>query len=192
MPPRKQFPSDAVVEAGFQVLRKKGSKGLTSRNVARRLKASSMPVYSSFGSMRKFETAVIGKVRDLLLEYTSRPYTELLFLNMGVGLATFARDEPTLYRAMFLERGDFREIIDELLATLCDRLGDDPKFSDMPHDNRMALLTKMWIYTHGLSALICVGVMEDTSDAFIISSLRAVGKPVSLAALEESAGSGGI
>lgn len=187
MPPRKQFSSDSVVEAGFQVLRKKGLKGLTSRNVARKLKASSMPVYSSFGSMRNFENAVIGKVKDLMLEYTSRPYTELPFLNMGVGMATFARDEPALYRAMFLERSDFRGVVDELLATLCDRLRDDARFSDISRDKRMALLNRMWIYTHGLSALICVGVMEETSDAFIISSLRAVSRPVSLAALAEAA-----
>lgn len=185
MPPKTVFSSDAVMEAGFQVLRKKGLKGLTSRNVARKLGASSMPVYSSFGSMRKFENAVIGKVRDLMLEYTSRPYTEMVFLNMGVGMACFARDEPALYRAMFLERNDFRNVIEELLEALCDRLGEDGKLSGMPRGNRMALLRKMWVYTHGLSALICVGVVDDTSDEFIISSLRGVGRPVSLAALAE-------
>jgi AcrR family transcriptional regulator len=183
--PRTIFSSEAVVEAGFQVLRQKGLKGLTARNLGRKLKASPMPVYSSFGSMRKVENAVIEKVKDLLLEHTSRPYTDLVFLNMGVGIAIFAREEPALYRAMFLERNDFKNLIEDLLTALCERLLEDEKFRDMPRKNRMAMLQKMWVYTHGLAALICVGVMEDTSDAFIISSLRGVGRPVSLDALRE-------
>ena len=185
MPPKTVFSRESVVEAGFQVLREKGLKGLTSRSVARKLGSSAMPVYSIFGSMRNFENAVIAKVKNLLLEYTSRPYTEMAFLNMGVGTAIFARDEPALYRAMFLERNDFKAAIDELLEDLCEGMRKDPKIADMPRKHRMALLNKMWIFTHGLSALICVGVEDDTSDAYIISSLRGVGRPVSLAALAD-------
>jgi len=188
MPPKTVFSRDAVLEAGFQVLRKRGLQGLTSRNVARELDASVMPVYSSFGSMRQFVNAVIGKARDLMLEYASRPHTDMVFLNMGVGIAKFARDEPAFFRAMFLERGDFKGIIDEFLATLCDGMRQDPMFAEMPHEARMALLMKMWVYTHGLASLICVGVVDDTSDAFIVSSLRGVGRIVSGAALAEHRG----
>ena len=147
-----------------------------------------MPVYSSFGSMRQFVNALIGKAKDLMLDYTSRPHTDMIFLNMGVGIAKFARDEPALFRAMFLERGDFKGIIDEILVTLCDGMLHDPLYAEMPHESRMALLMKMWVYTHGLASLICVGVVDDTSDAFIISSLRGVGRIVSGAALAEHRG----
>lgn len=184
MPPKTVFSKEAIVEAGFQVLRKSGLKGLTARNLARQLKSSIMPVYSSFGSMQEFEKEVVGRGKALLLQYAAKAYTELLFLNMGVGIAKFARDEPALYRAMFLERADFKPIIEELLADLCENMRKDPKFADMPKRERMALLRTMWIFTHGLATLICVGVSEITSDEQIVAALGKTGKIVACAALE--------
>jgi AcrR family transcriptional regulator len=185
MPPRTVFSREAVVAAGYEVLREGGLKRLTARGVAKRLQASVAPVYQWFPSMAALQSEVVGTVKDVLLEYTARPYTDIRFLNMGVGIARFAREEPALFRAMFLERNDFKGVIDEILASLCERMREDPPFTDMPEAERMALLTKMWVYTHGLAALICVGVLEDTSDAFIISSLRSVGSVVSRAAIAE-------
>lgn len=185
MPPKTVFSREAVVEAGLAAMREQGLKGLTARHVARRLHASVAPVYHWFPSMDALQAEVVERVKARMLEYAARPYTELRFLNMGVGITIFAREEPGLFRAMFLERNDFKPVIDEFLTSLCGRMREDAPFADMPEPDRMALLTKMWIYTHGLAALIAVGVLDDDSDAFIIESLRSVGQVVSSAALAD-------
>ena len=185
MPPRTIFPRNAVIEAGFQVLRRRGLAHLTARNVAGRLRASVAPVYRWFPSMKAFEAEVMGKATALLLEYAARPYTEMRFLDMGVGIATFAREEPGLFRALFLERNDFKHVIDEILASLCEQMREDAHFVDMPAKERLALLTKMWMFTLGLATLICVGLEEDTSDEFIAATLRGVGTVVSREAIAE-------
>ena len=185
MPPRTVCSKDAVIEAGFDVLRRQGLKQLTARNVAERLGASVAPVYRWFPSMEAFEGELVERVTGLLLEYAGRAYTELRFLDMGVGIARFAREEPGLFRAMFLERSDFKHLIDEILASLCEQMREDEMFADMPDGERMALLTKMWVYTHGLASLICVGVLDEDDDDFIIASLRGVGTPVSREAIAD-------
>lgn len=185
MPPRTRFDREAVLAAAMDEVRAAGPEGLTARGVARRLGASIAPVYRAFDSMEALEEALRLRTLELLLACTERPVTELAFLNMGVGIAVFAREEPQLFRLLFLTGGRIKANIDWLAERLCEDMRKDAVFRDWPRDERMALLTKMWTYTHGLASLICLGGAEDDSDAFIIEALRAVGRVVSEAAVAD-------
>jgi hypothetical protein len=44
----------------------------------------------------------------------------------------------------------------------------------------------MWIFTHGFASLICVGLIEEDSDQFIIGMMNKVGSAVGNAAVKES------
>ena len=46
-------------------------------------------------------------------------------------------------------------------------------------------MKKMWTYTHGLAALICVGLIKDCNQDYIINSLVDVGTDVIGATLEK-------
>jgi len=186
MPPKTVFTREDVIQAAFDVVEYQGMQGLTVRKVARELKSSTAPVYSNFESMGELEREVVRRAKDLLLSYTRRPYTERVFLNMGTGYAIFAREHSKLFSAIFLERGDFKYIIDEFLNSLGKEMINDTRFTAMSAERRDALLVKMWIFTHGLATLICVGLSEDSSDEYIITTLMAVGSAVIGAALAQS------
>lgn len=185
MPPRTTFTREAIASAAIGVVRKKGLHGLTVRLVAKRLGSSIAPVYSVFRSMDGLEREVLSQARDQLLDYARRPYTDLVFLNMGVGICTFAREEPWLFRALFLESGHIKDNIEYLLDELVEDMRKDEWFASMPRKVRMALLTKMWTYTHGLATMICLGVSEESGDEFITQSLRDMGRVVTKAAIAD-------
>ena len=187
MAPKTIFNKEAVVNAAFELVRSEGWNRMTVRQVARKLGSSIAPVYSVFDSMDALEREVIGRAYALMLTFTAQRYTEMVFLNMGIGLCVFARDEGNLFKALFLEGGHIKSTIGNMLERLCDDMLRSPMVKDLPREERMALLTKMWTYTHGLATLICLGVTEDSSDAFIIGALGDVGRVVTEAAL---AGSG--
>jgi hypothetical protein len=56
----------------------------------------------------------------------------------------------------------------------------------MTRKERDDLLNKMWIFTHGFASLICVGLIEEDSDQFIIGMMNKVGSAVGNAAVKES------
>jgi len=178
MPPKTVFTKDDVITAAFEVVQKQGIQALTAREVAHKLKSSTAPVYSNFDSMKHLEREVIKKARDLLLDYMTRPYTEGVFLNMGVGYACFAREQCSLFRALYLEKNDYKDILDELEGSLRKEMGKDVRLSTLDDQDRYSLLDKMWIFTHGLATMICVGLSEDVSDEYIIETLRDVGSAV--------------
>ncbi|MDH3891417.1 MAG: TetR/AcrR family transcriptional regulator [candidate division Zixibacteria bacterium] len=178
MTPKIQFAKPDVVQAAFEVLKDRGLSGLTARNVAGQLGSSTAPVYAHFDNMKELEVAAVRKARDLLIDYTSRPHTDRVFLSMGVGIAKFARDHARLYRAIFLERKEFRIVVDEFLQALTSEFAKDPRFEAMADEDSKYMLTKMWVFTHGLASLLCVGLVDDESDEHIVSILDSVGTVV--------------
>lgn len=188
MPPKTVFKKEDVINAAFKIVKKNGIKVLTARKVANELKSSVVPVYSNFESMEKLSKEVLKKAKDLLSEYVTGSYTDRVFLNIGVGIAVFARDEPMLFRAIFLEDESvlYKDIVDEFIKSMRIQMKKDKRFTKMTDEERSALLNKMWIFTHGIASLICVGLMKDDSNEYIIDLLLDVGSAVIGKALDES------
>jgi AcrR family transcriptional regulator len=186
MPPSEKVSQDDIVRAALEVIELEGVSGLTARRVASQLNVSTAPVYRNFASMAELARAAMQAARDRLLEYTARVYSDRPFLNMGTGIAVFAREHPRLYRALFLESDEFEALVEGFLDQLTADMRKDPRFAQLARAQRASLLDQMWTYTHGLSSLIAVGLAQDPSTESIVRSLEAVGGAVIGAALAHS------
>ncbi len=175
MPPKATYTKQHVIQAAFEIVREKGLDELTARKVAERLHSSTAPVYSHFQSMSQLEREVIKRARDLLLEYATRPYTDRIFLNMGTGIVLFARDQRELFRALFLERRVFGDILAEFRNALLEKMESDDRFATLTEAGRNALLDTLWIFTHGYASLICAGLIEESRQEQIIDRLEDIG-----------------
>jgi len=183
MPPKVKYTKDDVVGAAFAIVEKHGLRELTARAVATKLGSSTAPVYKHFTTMDELAMEVIKKAQRIMIEYTSQQYTDRVFLNMGTGVVMFACEHRRLYRSLMLEGDDYRDVVHEFLNILEMELAKDPRFKSMSDIERRALLTKMWTFTHGLASLICVGLIKDCNQEYIIKTLMDVGADVIGAAL---------
>lgn len=178
MPPKVKFTKDDVIQAALEIVEKHGRKELTARNVARKLRSSTAPVYSHFKTMDQLSYEVIKKTQKLLLEYTTKSYTDRVFLNMGTGIAMFACEHSRLYRVLLLEDDSYQDVVREFLEILELELTKDQRFTNLSSDERYTLLEKMWTFTHGLASLICVGMIKDCNQKYIIDTLMDIGADV--------------
>jgi AcrR family transcriptional regulator len=153
-------------------------KELTARNIAKKLGSSTAPVYRHFETMDELALEVIRLIQLKMLEYTSKPYTDRVFLNMGTGVAMFACEHSNLYRALLLEGDNYRDVINEFLEILETEMTNDLRFKSLSQEERHVLLNKMWTFTHGLASLISVGLIKDCNQEFIIKTLMDVGSDV--------------
>ena len=154
MPPKEKYTRDNVIEAAFDIVEKRGLSDLTARRIAAKLGSSTAPVYKYFETMDELSLEIIRIIKEMLLDYTSRPYTERVFLNMGTGVALFACQHKQLYRALLLEKANFGDVVEEFLVILENKLPDDERLKLLSPEERHILLQKMWTYTHGLASLI--------------------------------------
>ncbi len=166
MPKKAIFTKEQIVNKAFELLEKKGLEYITARNLAKALKSSPAPIYGFFNSMDELKKELIDRAKDLFLDYVTREETDLPFLNIGVGIVKFARDESQLFRSIFLRENSYAGLIQEFKEITEREIKKDERFNDLPEEIKDALFLDCWTYAHGLGTLVCTGYFEGT-DEFI-------------------------
>jgi AcrR family transcriptional regulator len=160
MPVRYSFTKDRFVEAAFEIVRTKGWDKLSARSLAKELNCSTMPIYSYLKSMKDLRKELRRKAVDLLVSYQTTPKTGHIFFDMGLGYVSFAKEEKNLFRFLYAEKDpelrnrsakkSFRGVTFE---TLIRNMKTDPALEGLDEVRIKKVLTKMWIFVHGLAFL---------------------------------------
>ena len=103
MPPKVKFQKEDIVAAAVDVAREKGAQAITAREVAARLGVSTRPIFTYFDTMDQLKGEVYEYARGLYRSYIERGLSERLpFLGIWRYYLHFAREEPQLYKLLFL------------------------------------------------------------------------------------------
>jgi AcrR family transcriptional regulator len=176
MSPRNaSFESQDVLEAAVAVVRERGLANLSARAVARQLRASVAPVYKHFRSMDDLVRAVLEAARVLLDERTRKAYSDIPFLNIGVGIVIFSREEGHLFSALFHSRHHCQDILNTFYDSVLARMKEDRMLMMLSDSSLENLLHSIWLYTLGLATAVIYGQLPDTRTETIIGLLKNVG-----------------
>ena len=105
MPPKNKFTKEQVVEAAVCVVRKNGIDGLTAKTLAGELGTSTQPIFSYFDTMNPLKKEVQKSAERLYDKYSADGLKESVpFFGLGMQYIRFAKNEPELYRLLFLSR----------------------------------------------------------------------------------------
>ena len=160
MAPKNKFTKEEMTEAALRVVRQQGLDGLTAKTMADALGTSTQPVFTAFGSMDGVRQAVYAAAIRVYDQYTHAGLREEVpFLGVGRQYIRFAREEPELYRFLFLTRTQdpkcsatksmlhLQELVQPTLMSIYNISAEeaDVYFRDL------------WFVVHSLSTLIVVG-----------------------------------
>ncbi len=175
------FTKEMIVEAAFQLTRKRGWHEVRARTIAQELGSSTMPLYSSLKSMDEIEREVRARAEACMQDYQRRKYTGETLLNAAVGYVVFARDERNLFRFLYVDRP-----VPSRTPQAGERTIDVQEVGgvvDLAEQSAIAmkdpLVLKSWAFTHGLASLISSGVLV-LPDETIVQLLSEVGAAIYL------------
>ena len=110
MAPKNKFTKEEMVDAAMRVVRAKGIDGLTAKTMADELGTSTQPVFTAFGSMDTVRQEVYAAAVHMYDDYVDAGLKEEIpFFGVGMQYIRFAREEPELYRFLFLTRAQDQE-----------------------------------------------------------------------------------
>ena len=175
MPPKVTTTKEMILGAAFEIMKEEGLRQISSRKIAKKLNCSISPIFTSFKNMSELESEVMKMAWEQLLECAQKDYTDNIFLNQGIGIVLFARDNKLLYREMFLDAEKFSDLYVYVDLNFLDRSKKDPVFSSFPEEAIKDLRTKMWIFSRGLAAIVNMDQIEDDSIEFITKTLYEAG-----------------
>jgi AcrR family transcriptional regulator len=179
MSTKKTFTREDIVEAAFRLVRKHGKKKLSAREIAKELKSSTMPIYSSVNSMKELEVEVRQKFTELFLQYATAAWTGDPQIDPSFGYIQFAKNEKQLFRIMFFEDTEYevasyKEHKPIVAAILEERLEKPPEFQALNKNQQQRINEKMEIFIHGMACLINSGRFDGAGEEYIINLLREV------------------
>ncbi len=160
MAPKNKFTKEEMTGAALRIVRAGGINCLTAKTIADELGTSTRPIFTAFGSMDEVRQAVYAAAVRVYDSYTSGGLKEEIpFLGVGKSYIRFAKEEPELYRFLFLTRTQENEYgaiksMQHLQALV------RPAMMDIYHitaDEADLYFRDLWLVAHSLSTLIVTG-----------------------------------
>ena len=160
MAPKNKFTKEEIICAALDVVRAGGIGALTAKAIADELGTSTRPIFTAFGSMDEVRQAVYAAAVRVYDGYTSAGLKENIpFLGVGKSYIRFAKEEPELYRFLFLTRTQENEYgaiksMQHLQAHI------RPTMMDIYHitaGEADVYFRDLWLAAHSLSTLIVTG-----------------------------------
>ncbi len=168
MPPKAKFTREQIVKAALDIVERDGADALTARALGQALKSSARPIFTVFDSMDEVRTAAVDAAKSVYAEYVARGLAETpAFKGVGTEYIRFAAEKPTLFRLLFMSERDGATDVNTVLGAIDDSAPAilqsviDGYSLDRAAAERLYL--HLWLYTHGIAALIATGVCEFTA-----------------------------
>ena len=158
MPPKARYTREEISEAAYEMVRKYGKDLLTARNLAATLETSTAPIFTAFSSIEEVMESVKERAYALYSEYIAEGLREPIpFKASGLKYIQFAKDEPELFRLLFmgspekLPNGDFVPASDGNSSLVQSAL---EKSWGIDREGARRIYNHLSIYCHGIAVLI--------------------------------------
>jgi len=161
MPPKAKYTKEEIVDIAYEAVRQYGEDFLSARNLASRLGTSTAPIFTAFSSIEEVTRAVADKAKALYNSYISEGLSgELPFKGAGLKYIQFAKDEPQLFRMLFMrdETGEpFSHYFPSEDENESDVRGALERSYHIGEDRAKKIYNHLSVYAHGIAVLYAQG-----------------------------------
>lgn len=172
MPPKPKFSKEEIVAAALDLVRERGMEGLTARELGQRLGSSARPIFTVFSSMEEVQDAVRDAALTRFESYAQKvPHDIPAFMQLGLQMVLFAKEEPKLYLLRFLPENPVEGLREDLVArmqALADPCKEEfQKLYGFSRESAENLFQHIWICIFGVGTLSAIGVYKLSDSQFL-------------------------
>jgi len=164
MPPKIKITLDAILDAGIDIIRKKGIANVNARELAKSLGCSIQPVFRNFQSMDNLKIDLYKKVENVFDDHmrSGMERHQIPFLGLGLAYIDFAKTEKNLFKFLFMSddfkgRSVFDMMNDEVNQQVAGMISGA---TGLNFENAERLFINIWVMTHGVASMVAT----DNSD----------------------------
>jgi AcrR family transcriptional regulator len=181
MAPHQTITKDMIVEAALDFVRESGWESVSARSLAARLGTSTMPIYSTIGSMEDLKRETLLAAYRLLEAAQRKKRSDNEALDLALGYVVFAKEEPRLFRFVVSGQANMERLVPQAAEGegFEDSFGATPStrelFRELAEQGRKSdFVLRTWIFSYGLAELVSGGGVE-MDEAEITRHLTAAG-----------------
>ncbi len=160
MPRQFRFTKDEIIDASITIVREKGFKAISAREIGKALKSSSKPIFSLFENMEEVNNEIIKRAYTIYTQYIENAMKENKwpkYKASGMAYISFAKEERELFKLLFM-RDRTNEEVEKLnfspFTEILERqLGITKEEAELFH-------LEMWICVHGIASMIATSFLD--------------------------------
>lgn len=164
MPAKKQVTREMILNAALKLLREQGYEAVNLRQLAKELGCSTQPVYLSFSSMDELRGELIPLAVTEFERYMKAGSEDGVICLYGMRYIVFAKEEPRLFRFLFMRPNAFSEIKQVLLPMIERSIGKLTAAYHISHEEADILHDQMWMHAHGIASMIATDFCDWNMD----------------------------
>ncbi|MDR2833999.1 MAG: TetR/AcrR family transcriptional regulator [Streptococcaceae bacterium] len=162
---KKTVTRPQILDAAYGIVSTDGFSSLTARNIATQMGCSTQPIYLEFENM--------GELKDKLFERIYQHLEEDVFpkkhsgdpiVDLALNYMEFAKEEPRLYTALFLEKGNESRMLEFSYNLFFKKLDEDEKYANLTNEVKENLLNGTWVIATGVASLASSGNIHPTQE----------------------------
>ena len=171
MPPKVRFTREQIADTAYNMVRKFGMDILTARNLASELGISTAPIFTAFKNIEEVQGAVKERAKTEYRAYIEEGLKhEIPFKGAGLKYVEFAKNEPELFKLLFMSGDNFESIphyypgkdisAEKVLEVV------ESSYAES-RESAMRLYNHLSVYMHGFAVMFAQGnsmfTMDDVS-----------------------------
>lgn len=176
--PKQSINRDDVLAAALEMTRRQGYERVNARSVAAFMDCSVQPIYSYFANMDELKEALQAKSLEFYERFIyARAEKEHMLESMGRANIAFAKEEPNLFRLLFLTKLGHKSFAD-----IFERMGDKDAAAALAAELGVSeakareVYIMLIVFTHGISTMLATGgadISEAETSALLTKAFTA-------------------
>jgi AcrR family transcriptional regulator len=173
MPPKAKYSREQIIDVAYELVRRNGEDFLSARTLASELGSSTAPIFTAFSSIDEIFCEIKAKAYELYSQYLKEGMAmQPAFKGTGLKYIQFAKDEPNLFKMLFMCVGNSDQPTHYFPAGDIDNEPSVRGAAEIScgYDTERAkrIYNHLSVYTHGLAVMYaqgqCVFTDEDVSE----------------------------
>ena len=161
MPPKVKITNKEIREAGLKLVQKDGANALNARSIATVLNCSTQPIFSNFATMDELQNAITNAAYEHYLSFLKSEaeagkYPQ--YKAFGMAYIRFAKDEPELFRLLFMCDRNDKELIPTVdFTTSVEIIMNTNKVT---RETAELMHLEMWSCVHGIAVMLATSFVK--------------------------------
>lgn len=160
MPAKKQITKGMILSAALKLLKEKGYEAVNIKRLAEELGCSTQPVYLSFSGMDDLRKELIPLAIGQFETYMKNGSKAGVISLYGRNYIHFAKEEPRLFRFLFMRSNAFLEIKQALLPIIERSVEELMGIYHISYEEADILHDQLWMHTHGIASMIATNFCD--------------------------------
>ena len=160
MPAKKLVTRDRILTAALNLLRDQGYEAVNIKGLAKELGCSTQPVYLSFSGMEELRRELVPMAVTEFEKYMKSESVDGTVCLYGMRYMSFAKEEPCLFRFLFMRPNAFVEIKQALLPMIEHSIEKLMNTYHIAHDEADMLHDQLWMHAHGIASMIATNFCD--------------------------------